>query len=156
MKGDNLEAAYALTTSAFQAEVSLADFRRQFSDEATRTAHTLAIEEGLARAAPELFASAPVDAPAGIVHRFSAAVQAGHFEEAWRCLSSAQRARYSVEALARDFAAEPTAGARLQRAARAAEGPGVTEGSTVRFLVAGGGAVCVVRESDGWRLAALE
>jgi hypothetical protein len=156
LKLGRLEAAYALTTSAFRAEVSEADFRRLFADGAARTAHAAAIEEGLARAAPELFLGATSDVPAGVILRFSAAVHAGHFEEAWRCLSAALRARYSVEALARDFAAEPTAAARLERAARAAEGPGVTEGSTVRFPVAGGGAASVVKESDGWRLAALE
>jgi hypothetical protein len=152
----HLETAYALTTSAFRAEVTEADFRRRFSDEATRKAHAAAIEEGLARAAPELFAAAPADVPANVVLRFSSAVHEGHFEDAWRCLSAALRARYSVEALARDFAAEPSAAARLERAALAAEGSGVTEGSTVRFPVPGGGAVSVVRESDGWRLAALE
>lgn len=156
LRAGRLDAAYALTSPAYRATVSSEQFRLRFADAEGRQAHATAVEEGLARAAPELFGTASAEAPGAIVLRFSAAVRAGRFEEAWRCLSAPLRTRYSVEALSRDYALEPSARARLDRAARAAEAAGVREGNTVRFPVDGGGAVLVVEEKDGWRLGALE
>jgi len=88
--------------------------------------------------------------------RFVSAVRASRFDEAWRCLSVGLRKRYSVDALAQDFRAEPGAPARLERAALAAEGIPVREADTVRFPLPGGGAVVVVREREGWKLESLE
>lgn len=156
LRAGRLDAAYALTSPAYRAKVSRDEFRLRFSDADARQAHATAVEEGLAQAAPELFGVTTAEPPQAIVLRFTAAVRAGRFEEAWRCLSAPLRTRYSVEALSRDYALEPTARARLERAARATEAAGVREGNTVRFPVDGGGAVLLVEEKDGWRLGALE
>jgi hypothetical protein len=154
-----LDAAYALTSPSFQAQVSAAQFRERFADPAARKARALAVREGLselARAAPELFAEDATEAPQAVILQFAKAVRAGAFDEARRYLSAALRQRYSGEELSRDFRAEPSATARLERAVVAAEGIPVKEGGTVRFPLAGGGAVVVVREGAGWKLDALE
>jgi hypothetical protein len=83
-------------------------------------------------------------------------VRAGHFDVATRCLAAGLRARYSAELLARDFQAEPGAQTRLERAVLAAEGIPQPDGPRMRFPLAGGGAVVVAQEADGWRLEALE
>jgi hypothetical protein len=159
LETDQLDAAYALTTQAFQSEVSLAQFRTRFSDPAARSARAAAVREGLAElaeAAPELFGKDATEPPEAVILHFATAIRAGRFDEGWRCLSATLRQRYSVEALAQDFRAEPGASARLERAVLAAEGIPVKAGDTVRFPVPGGGAVVVVREGDGWKLQALE
>jgi hypothetical protein len=156
---DQLDAAYALTTPAFRAEVSAEEFRMRFADPAARRARAAAVRDGLAelaRAAPELFGEDATELPEAVILRFASATRAGHFDEAWRCLSAALRNRYSVDVLSRDFHAEPTAAARLERAVLAAEGIPVREGKTVRFPLAGGGAVVVLQENDSWKLEALE
>jgi hypothetical protein len=155
----HLDAAYALTTPAFQAQVSAEGFRKRFADPAARRARAAAVREGLAelsRAAPELYGTDATEAPEAVVLRFVNAVRTKRFEEAWHCLSGSLRGRYSVEVLSQDFQAEPTASARLERAVLAAEGIPVKDGQTIRFPVAGGGAVVVLHESDGWKLEALE
>jgi hypothetical protein len=155
----HLEAAYALTSPAFKAQVSAEAFRLRFADAGARKVRAATVREGLAelqQAAPELYGQDSTEAAEAVILRFAAAVRARHFDEAWRCLSMSWRGRYSVEALTRDFEAEPTASARLERAVLAAEGIPVKDGHTVRFPVAGGGAVVVQKENDGWRLDALE
>jgi hypothetical protein len=159
LETDQLDKAYALTTPSFQSQVSEQQFRVRFSDASARTARAAAVRQGLAelaQAAPELFGTDGTELPEAVILRFVSAVRAQHFEEAWRCLSAPLRQRYSVEGLSRDFHAEPTATARLERAVKAAEGIPVRAGDTVRFPSAGGGAVIVVHEGDGWRLEALE
>ncbi len=159
LETNQLDAAYALTTPAFQSQVSLEQFRVRFSDPAARSARAAAVRgglAGLAQAAPELFGQDATEAPEAVILRFVAAIRASHFEEAWRCLSAALRGRYSVEGLAQDFRSEPNAPARLERAALAAEGIPVREANSVRFPLPGGGAVVVVQEGDGWKLASLE
>jgi hypothetical protein len=154
-----LDAAYALTTPAFQSQLSLEQFRVRFSDPAARSARAAAVREGLAelaQAAPELFGKDATEAPEAIILHFATAIRAAHFDEGWRCLSAALRKRYSVEGLAQDFRAEPAASARLERAVLAAEGIPVRDADTVRFPLPGGGSVVVVRERDGWKLEALE
>jgi hypothetical protein len=154
-----LDAAYAFTTPSFQSQVSQEQFRARFADAAVRNARAAAVRRGLAelaQAAPELFGKDTTEAPEAVILHFATAIRAAHFDEGWRCLSAALRKRYSVEGLAQDFRAEPTASARLERAVLAAEGIPVTEGDTVRFPLPGGGAVVVVRERDGWKLEALE
>jgi hypothetical protein len=155
----HLEAAYALTSPAFQAQVSAESFRLRFADAGARKARAAAVREGLAelaQAAPELYGTDSTEAPEAVILRFASAVRASHFDEAWRCLSASVRGRYSVEALARDYQAEPTALARIERAVLAAEGIPEKDSHSVRFPIAGGGAVVVQKESDGWKLAALE
>jgi hypothetical protein len=159
LETDQLDSAYALTTPSFQAQVSQAQFRARFSDPAARSARASAVRTGLAelaQAAPELFGNDTTEAPQAVILHFATAIRGAHFDEGWRCLSTPLRQRYSVEGLAQDFRAEPTASARLERAVLAAEGIPVREGDTVSFPLAGGGAVVVVRERDGWKLEALE
>ena len=154
-----LDAAYALTSPAFRDQVSADEFRARFSDPAARAARAAAVRDGLAelaRAAPELFGKDVTEAPEAVILRFVAAVRAGHFEKAWACLSATLRKRYSAELLSQDFYAEPSASARLERALLAAEGVPAKDGQRVRFPVAGGGAVVVLQEQDGWKLEALE
>ncbi len=154
-----LDSAYSLTTASFQARVTPEEFHARYADPAARRARAAAVREGLAelaRAAPELFGEDAGERPGAVILRFASAVHAGHFDDAWRCLSAELRQRYSVEALSRDYHAEPAATARLERAVLAAEGTPVTQGDAVRFALAGGGAVLVLRQSDGWKLAALE
>ena len=159
LEAGQLDAAYALTSPSFRAQVSADAFRTRFSDSAARAARAQAVRDGLAeltRSAPELFGEDRTEAPEAVILRFVSSVRGGQFEQAWRCLSEALRARYTVQLLARDFHAEPTAEARLQRAVLAAEGTPLAEGPRVRFPVPGGGAVVVLREADGWKLEALE
>lgn len=154
-----LDAAYALTTPAFRAGTSEADFRARLADPVARAARALAVRDGLgalARAAPELFEAAPAAFPGGVVIRFSAAVRAGRFDQAQACLAAGLRARYTPELLARDYRAEPAASARLERALVAVEGVPVQAGDSVRFPVGGGGSVVLRREPDGWRIESLE
>ncbi len=90
------------------------------------------------------------------LERFLQAAEASDFEAAWAQLSSALRARYTPSQLAADFQAEPQAKARLERArASLAQGPRV-EGDEAFFDLGEGRAVRLVREGDGWRVAALE
>jgi hypothetical protein len=159
LETNQLDAAYALTTPAFQSQVSLEQYRARFSDAAARSARVAAVRAGvaeLAQAAPELFGKDATEAPEAVILRFAGAIHASHFDEGWRCLSANLRKRYSVEGLAQDFRAEPNAAARLERAVLAAEGIPVREADTVRFPLPGGGAVVVVRERDGWKLESLE
>jgi hypothetical protein len=159
LSAGHLDAAYALTSPAFRAQVSTAQFEARFADPAARAARVAAIQSGLAalsRAVPELFDDPAAETPVEVVLRFAAAVRAGRFDEACRCLGAALRERYTPELLARDFHLEPTAGARLERAVLAVEGIPEQVGTTVRFPLPDGGAVVVAREADGWKLDALE
>ncbi len=159
LEAGHLDAAYALTTPAFRAQVTPEAYQARFADPAARAARAAAVRSGLAalaEAAPELFGRDETEAPEAVILRFAAAVRAGHFEEARGCLTAALRSRYSATLLAADFRDEPGAPARLERAVLAAEGTPVQEGNRVRFPLGGGGAVVVVRETEGWRLLALE
>ncbi|MGO9831895.1 MAG: hypothetical protein ACLPJH_17310 [Myxococcaceae bacterium] len=154
-----LDAAYALTSPAFRAQVSGEEFRARFADPAARQARAAAVREGLAelaRAAPELFGMDETEVPEAVILRFVAAVRAGNFEQACACLSATLRQRYSAELLRVDFHAEPSAAERLERAAVAAQGIPVRDGTRVSFPVPGGGAVVVVQEQEGWKLEALQ
>lgn len=159
LEAGKLDQAYGFTTPAFQAQVSESDFRARFSDPAARAARAAAVRSGVAeldRSAPELFGPAAADRPAEVVVRFATAVRAGRFDQAWELLSLPLRARYTPELLSRDFRAEPTAAARLERAVVAVEGVPVADGSAVRYPLGGGGAVVLLHEPGGWRLEALE
>jgi hypothetical protein len=154
-----LDAAYALTTTNFRATVSSEEFHARYPDAATRSARARAVREGLAelaRAAPELYGAEATERPEAVILRFASAIHASDFEEAWRCLGADLQKRYTVDSLSRDFRAEPGANSRLSRALLAAEGTPTRDGDTLRFPVAGGGAVTVLHQSDGWRLEALE
>ena len=159
LDANRLEQAYALTTPSYRTRVSPGEFQARYADPEARRARALAIRDSLAelaRTAPELFGEDAGEGPEAVMLRFATAIRAGHFDEGWHCLSAELRKRYSVEALSRDFRAEPGAAGRLERAVLAAEGTPVKEGDVVRFPLAGGGAVLVLHESDGWKLAALE
>jgi len=159
LEADQLDRAYRLTTPAFQAQVGEPDFRARFSDPAARAARAAAVRAGaadLVRAAPELFGPAAADRPPEVLVRFAAAVRAGRFDQAWELLSLPLRARYTPELLSRDYRAEPTAAARLERAVVAVEGVAVVDGTTMRYPLGAGSAVVLRHEAGGWRIDALE
>lgn len=88
--------------------------------------------------------------------RFAAAVDSGDFEGAYDLLAAPLRARYTPGTLARDYALEPLAHERLERARRALRQTPRTSPDAVEFPLGDGGAVRLVREGAALRIAALE
>lgn len=87
---------------------------------------------------------------------FVASAQARHFDDVLQMLSSAWKARYTAERLARDFDADPLTRERLDRVhSTLASDFRVFENEAVLPLP-GGRCFRLVREADGWRIAALE
>jgi hypothetical protein len=88
---------------------------------------------------------------------FLDAAGAGDFTAAYALLAGPLRERYTPEALARDFRAEPEAASRLARARAALARPAErASDAEARFPLGPQRAVRLVREPDGWRVAALE
>lgn len=91
-----------------------------------------------------------------LIERFLDAAEAGKFAGVLPLLAEPVRSRYSVERLAADFGAEPTAKARLAQV-RAALAKDVEIRAGVAVLpLESGRRLRAVRETDGWRIAALE
>ena len=117
----------------------------------------------LACAAP---GPAPVSPPAAaegdaraVLDRFSAAVSAGRWDEAYPLLSAKWRARATPSRLASDLAASGVVGREAVERVRAllAVGSPVPENGDVATLaVAGDKAARLVREGGAWRVDALE
>lgn len=102
-------------------------------------------------------ASQAAGTPEDTLRAFLRAAQGGDFSAAYRLLAAPQRARYTPELLARDFRAEPSAGARLARAREAlAASPQRPSDGEALFPIGSGRAVRLVREGGVWRVAALE
>lgn len=99
----------------------------------------------------------PSDHPREIVGQFLGAVVRGDFDAAWRLLASPWRERYTPSRLSFDFSAvRGLAQDKLARI-RASPDSGWRIGADQAVLpIAQGKAVRLVRESEGWRIAALE
>jgi hypothetical protein len=95
--------------------------------------------------------------PAGpheVLAQFLAAAQAGDFGAVHELLSARWRARIDPARLASDFAAEPLARRRLERAAAAGR---LDVGAARAELPLGdAGALVLVKEAGGWRIDQLE
>lgn len=106
----------------------------------------------------EVAPAVPAEALAvrGVVERFLDAAEAGKFDAALTLLAEPLRSRYSAQRLAADFAADPSAKARLA-AVRAALGQRVSvrDGAAVLPLE-NGRQLRAVQEQGAWRIAALE
>ncbi len=149
-------------------------FRSRYADPAAREARAKEIDDAFSTdAAQELRAGSvtlqqqgdgvwrvqeapPAADAARTLGEFLDASAAADFARAWSLLAAPLRARYSPERLAQDFAAEPGAQDRLSRARAAAQTSPVIEGDEARWPLGEGRAVRLVREGDGWRVAALE
>lgn len=97
------------------------------------------------------------DAPREALARFLDAASRGDFEASWRLLSSPLRERYTPARLAEDFAAVRTsAGESLARARAALASEPRLDERSADFPISERKAVRLVRENDGWKVAALE
>jgi hypothetical protein len=106
--------------------------------------------------APPPVAAPKVDPARDTIDRFLAAARGGRFEEALALLARPLRERYgAAERLAADFKAEPLAGERLEQLARTSA-PAIVAGDTASLEWSPGRRLRLVREPDGWRVAALE
>lgn len=103
----------------------------------------------------------PLEAPAASEARrtleaFLASAKERRFEDVLPLLARPLRERYgTAERLARDFAADPVAAERVERAARAVAA--LRESADeARLEWAPGRVLRLVREPDGWRVATLD
>jgi hypothetical protein len=173
-KGDLTE-AYELTSGEYRARTRREEFEKRFAEEETRrdraseiraalpslTAEGKALE--LRREGDDWRVDEAVRGPrtssgeaAAALRRFVDAVERRDFETAYGLLSGPLRARYTPERFEHDFAAEPLAKERLERARRAAMTAPVAVAGGFSFPIGGDKAVRVVREGDGYRVAAIE
>ncbi|MEW6430386.1 MAG: hypothetical protein AB1730_02655 [Myxococcota bacterium] len=91
-----------------------------------------------------------------VVVRFLDAAEAGKFAEVLPLLAEPVRSRYSPERLAADFGAEPTAKSRLARVRAALPNQLEVRLGVALLPLDTGRHLRAVRETDGWRIAALE
>lgn len=93
------------------------------------------------------------------LERFTSAVEAGRWGDAYAGLSSPWRARETPARLADDLSAAGAAGRdalRRVRALLAAGAPLVVRGDVATLAVGEGREARLVREAEGWRVDALE
>jgi hypothetical protein len=111
-------------------------------------------------AAPQRPPGDPAAEAAGAaLSRFVAAVDQGHWPEAWSLLSAQWRGRETPERLAVDLAASGPVGASAVARARAALAAGIlpdVRDRAAALAVGGGRAVALVLEDGSWRVDALE
>lgn len=94
---------------------------------------------------------------AEVLGRFLDAAEHDDFAAALSMLSASWRTRYSVERFKDDFTREPLAKERLQRARAALKaGAWVMAADGAQLPLGEGRAVRLARESDGYKVAALE
>lgn len=91
-----------------------------------------------------------------VVERFLDAAEAGKFADALALLAEPVRSRYSVERIEVDFAADPSAKARVARVRAALAGEIGVRADVAVLPLEGGRRLRAVREPGGWRIAALE
>ena len=101
-------------------------------------------------------AAEPAAAVRAVVEAFIVAIEAGRFDQVWPLLAQPLRERYSVESLARDFGADPLAGARIAELKHKSNAPLVEGKESASLPWAAGRSLRLVKEPDGWRIAALE
>jgi hypothetical protein len=101
-------------------------------------------------------APAEADQASEVLGRFLAAAELDDFETAYCLLAGPWRAVYTPARLQEDFALEPLARERLQRARAALrQGPRL-RGEGAEFAIGDGKAVRLVREGGAYRVASLE
>lgn len=167
LEENRLADAYALTNTPPEEQPA---FLARYADASTRTARATEVRAAL----PELQARAPAltllqtrngwrvaeehpsDAPRAALAHFLDAVEASDWATAWSLLSDPLRARYTPERLREDFQREPLATERLRRARLTLKGPAKVTGPEAEFPLGEERAVRLVRETDGWRVAAIE
>ncbi len=99
----------------------------------------------------------PSEAASQVLAEFIAAAEAGDFRRAYQLLSGEWRARYTPGRLEQDFADEPLARERLERARGAlSRGARFVDAEVAEFPIGAGRAVRLVREHGDFRVAALE
>lgn len=166
LRKGRVDEAWALTAGGISRE----EFEARYGSEEARRARAEAVERGsgslVARSGAltivrEGDAWRIVERSAGEAAReslkaFLAAAESGDFSRAYALLASGLRARYTPHRLEQDFRAEPLAAERLARARVALEAEPSVQGEYVHFPVAGGKAVRLAREDDGYRVLALE
>jgi len=94
-----------------------------------------------------------------VLDRFTAAAQAGRWEEAWPLLSARWRARTTPALLARDWKGSGPVGPEAAERVRLllASGARLQLASAQATLAVGAGrAARLLREEEGWRVDALE
>jgi len=105
---------------------------------------------------PAVPAADPQVAVRAVVQAFIAATEARKFDEVLALLAKPLRARYSVKTLERDFGADPLAAARLAELKHKSNGPLVEGKDSASLAWASGRSLRLVKEAEGWRIAALE
>lgn len=90
-----------------------------------------------------------------VLAAFLLATEARRFEQVRALLSRPLRQRYPVERLERDFGAEPRAAERLAQIQKCAA-PLLVSPESASLEWAPGRSLRLVREPEGWRIAALE
>jgi hypothetical protein len=163
--------AYGLTSPEFRGRVSEQGFQARYADPAKRAERAAQMEGALEKfkvTAPGVAmvrrqegwrveeGDADEGGPAQTLERFLDAAERGDFVAAYGLLAASWRARYTPERLKEDFGREPLARERLVRARRALERPPSQTDQGVEYPLGDGKAVRLVREADGFRVAALE
>lgn len=170
LRENRLDDAYAVTTGAYRARVSRAEFGRKYSDEVLRHERATAIEaaaRSLRARSPELEAIResdgwrveeviPSEGPREALARFLDSAERGDFESAYRLLAASWRSKYTPDRLKADFEAEPLARERLVRARAALKEEVVWKGEAAELPVGEGGAVRLMREGGAFKVAAIE
>lgn len=170
-----LDEAYALTSSDFRARTSREEFEKRFDSEDARrdraseirgslpsltaeTKEVSLVREGEDWRIAEAVRTQRTSAgeATATLRRFLDAVEREDFSAAYALLSSPLRARYTPDRFEADFASEPLAKDRLARARRAAAQAPTAVAGGFSFPIGGDKAVRVVREGDGYRVAAIE
>lgn len=108
---------------------------------------------------PEIRAQPPVDpqvAVRAVVQSFIRATEGRHFDQVHALLSRPLRERYSVTQLERDFGADPLASERLAQIKLKSAAPLLETKESASLEWSVGRSLRLVREPDGWRIAALE
>lgn len=172
LREGRVDDAYALTSASYKAQVTPAAFRARYADAQVRDARSTELDAAqlvagagslaLAREGDRWAVSgdgvsaSDDDRARAALEAFVAAVERRDFDAAYALLSERWRARYSPERFKADFEAESGAPERLSRAKAAAKTPPQHAGNEVLFAIGEGRAVRLVREGDGYRVAAIE
>jgi hypothetical protein len=170
LRAGRLEDAYAQLSETQRGRVPFAKFKARYADAAERQRRagqlalgarswmtqegTLAISHGTDGNWRLQDLSLEFD-PRDTLRNFVQAVEMGDFSRAHRLLSAEWRSYYSVSRFQHDFEREPTAKRHLARAKAWLALPPHYTASGAQWVDASG-AVTLVLEADGYRVAALE
>lgn len=98
----------------------------------------------------------PDVAPRKALEQFVGAVDRRDFQQAYLLLSQGWRDRYTPQRLEKDFAQEPLAKERVERARAALSGPWAVTAGGAELPLGEGKAVRLVKEGGAYKVAALE